>query len=56
MLTSLLRELECDGIVSRKVYPEVPPKVEYSLTSLGTRLKSVTDALGEWGQTLPVRH
>ena len=55
MLTSQLRELESDGIVSRKVYPEVPPKVEYSLTPLGTRLKTVTDALGEWGQMLPVR-
>ena len=56
MLTSQLRELESDGIVSRKVYPEVPPKVEYSLTPLGMRLKAVTEALGEWGQRLPVRN
>ena len=55
MLTSQLRELERDGVVSRKVYLEVPPKVEYSLTPLGAKLKSVTDALAEWGQGLPSR-
>ena len=50
MLTSQLRELEDDGIVSRKVYAQVPPKVEYSLTELGSQLRAVTDALVIWGQ------
>lgn len=53
MLTSQLRELEDDNIISRKVYPQVPPKVEYSLTELGCRLRAVTDALVVWGQGLP---
>ena len=54
MLTSQLRELEDDGIISRKVYPQVPPKVEYSLTELGGQLRAVTDALVIWGQGLPL--
>jgi DNA-binding HxlR family transcriptional regulator len=55
MLTAQLRELEADGIVDRKIYPQVPPKVEYSLTPLGSKLKAVTDALTDWGQELPTR-
>jgi DNA-binding HxlR family transcriptional regulator len=54
MLTMQLRELENDGIISRTIYPVIPPKVEYALTPLGAKLKSVTDALGDWGQGLPV--
>jgi DNA-binding HxlR family transcriptional regulator len=54
MLTAQLRELEADGIITRTVYPVVPPKVEYSLTPLGTRLKAVTGALESWGRGLPV--
>ena len=50
-LTKQLRELEADGIVYRKVYPEVPPKVEYSLTDKGLALHPVIEALAEWGQT-----
>lgn len=53
MLTAQIRELEADGIVSRKVYPQVPPKVEYALTPLGLKLRAVTDALTEWGLELP---
>ena len=44
-----LREMEKDGLISRKVYPEVPPKVEYSLTPLGLSLGPVFDYLSEWG-------
>src|SRR5262245_4368403 len=50
MLTQQLRELEEDGIVVRKVYPQVPPKVEYSLTPLGKSLRPVLDAMDDWGQ------
>ena len=53
MLTAQLRELEADGIVHREVYAQVPPKVEYSLTSLGNGLRTVTEALAEWGSYLP---
>ena len=51
MLTQQLRELEADGLVHRKVYPEVPPRVEYSLTDLGKSLRPVIGALSDWGQT-----
>jgi DNA-binding HxlR family transcriptional regulator len=49
MLTQQLRELEKDGIVHRQVYPQIPPKVEYSLTLLGKSLRPVVDAMCEWG-------
>jgi len=48
MLTHKLRQLEDRGVVHRRVYPEVPPKVEYSLTVLGKSLKPVLDALTTW--------
>lgn len=49
MLTKQLRELEKDGLVHREVYPQVPPKVEYSLTEKGESLRAIVLALREWG-------
>lgn len=48
VLTSQLRSLEKDGLVTRKIYPEVPPKVEYSLTEKGLSLCPVLSLLAEW--------
>src|SRR6516225_427711 len=50
MLTQQLRELERDGIVDRRVYPTVPPKVEYSLTAYGRSLKRALRAICDWGR------
>ncbi|WP_353718944.1 helix-turn-helix domain-containing protein [Dyadobacter sp. 676] len=49
-LTAQLRKMEQDGIVTRMVYPEVPPRVEYRLTPLGQSLHAVYDALINWGE------
>lgn len=49
VLTQQLRELEEDGIISRKVYPVVPPKVEYTFTHLGRGLSNIFYALEKWG-------
>ena len=51
MLTKQLRELETDGIVLRTVYPEIPPKVEYSLTQAGIDLTAVVYELEQWGKS-----
>lgn len=50
VLTVQLRTMEESGLVHRKVYAEVPPRVEYSLTKLGQSLKPILDALWTWGE------
>ncbi len=50
MLTMQLRELEEDGIIVRKVYSQVPPKVEYSISAKGESLKLIIDAMWHWGR------
>jgi len=50
VLTAQLRDLESDGFINRKVYPQVPPKVEYSLTEKGLSLYPVLDSLALWAQ------
>jgi DNA-binding HxlR family transcriptional regulator len=49
-LTKQLRELESDGLIHRKIYAEVPPKVEYTLTPKGETLRPVLEVLMAWGQ------
>ncbi|MFF5455626.1 winged helix-turn-helix transcriptional regulator [Streptomyces sp. NPDC012950] len=49
MLVQHLREMEEDGLVRREVFPEVPPKVEYSLTEHGVSLNAALASLGDWG-------
>jgi DNA-binding HxlR family transcriptional regulator len=49
MLTAHLRELERDGVITRKVYPVVPPRVEYSLSALGQTLTPILAAMAQWG-------
>jgi DNA-binding HxlR family transcriptional regulator len=51
MLTAQLRELETDGLVHRKIYTQVPPKVEYTLTMFGETLVPVILAMTEWGNS-----
>ncbi|WP_069989129.1 winged helix-turn-helix transcriptional regulator [Massilioclostridium coli] len=50
VLTAQLRTMEANGLVNRKVYAEVPPKVEYSLTELGQSLKPILEAMQNWGE------
>ena len=50
VLTAQLRDMENNGLLTRTVYPEVPPRVEYSLTELGRSLKPILDAMWNWGE------
>ena len=50
VLTSQLRQMEESGLLTRKVYAEVPPRVEYTLTKLGYSLKPIMDAMWAWGE------
>ena len=49
VLTDSLRSMEEDGIVTRTMYPEVPPRVEYALSELGESIRPIIDAMAEWG-------
>lgn len=49
VLTDSLRSMEADGIIVRTVYPEVPPRVEYSLSELGESMKPIIKSMEEWG-------
>ena len=51
VLTAQLRDMESNGLVTRTVYLEVPPRVEYSLTALGRSLKPILDAMWNWGES-----
>lgn len=55
VLTAQLRDMEASGLLNRKVYAEVPPRVEYTLTELGYSLKPVLDALWRWGEAYRAR-
>ena len=55
VLTDSLRSLEEDGIVTRTVYPEVPPRVEYALSDLGESMRPSIDVMQRWGLECPAR-
>ena len=50
VLTDSLRSMEADGLLTRTVYPEVPPRVEYTLTELGYSLRPILEAMRVWGE------
>ncbi len=49
VLTESLRQMEADGIITRTVYPEVPPRVEYALSKLGESMRPILDSMQTWG-------
>lgn len=49
VLTDSLRSMEADGIITRTVYPEVPPRVEYALSELGESMRPIMDSMAAWG-------
>lgn len=55
VLTAQLRDMEASGLLTRKVYAEVPPRVEYTLTDLGYSLKPILDAMWSWGEQYKAR-
>ena len=50
VLTDSLRSMEADGIITRTVYPEVPPHVEYALSEVGESMRPIIDAMAQWGE------
>ena len=55
MITLQLRELEADGVISRHVFPEVPPRVEYEITEFGRSLEAILTLMQEWGREFKAR-
>jgi len=55
MLTQQLRELEDDGIISRKIYAEIPPRVEYTLTEFGLTLSPIMLSMAKWGEQYRIK-
>ena len=56
VLTDSLRSMEADGLLTRTVYPEVPPRVEYTLTELGYSLRPIQEAMRVWGEDYKAAH
>lgn len=56
VLTDSLRSMEADGLLTRTVYPEVPPRVEYTLTELGYSLRPILEAMRVWGEDYKAAH
>lgn len=56
MLTDSLRSMEDDGIITRTVYAEVPPRVEYALSDLGESMRPIMNAMEEWGTNYKENH
>ncbi len=56
VLTDSLRSMEADGLLTRTVYPEVPPRVEYGLTELGYSLRPILEAMRVWGEDYKAAH
>ena len=55
-LTEALRSMQADGLVNRTAYPEVPPRVEYSLTELGESMRPIMKAMENWGNAYKEKH